>query len=161
MSGHVLDNDVALSLLLSLENRGVDLELDGRDLLIRPRSRVTDADITPIRQHKAVLIRLVQICDDGVQQRVESFTKQKPSTAPVLKPGFRHVAGVCFSCGDRHADRHRWGRCWRCFLALQLAWNLTIEPPELDDEHGGHDAEVPNRYAQRETLRSSTTRSRS
>ena len=126
----VLDNDNALSLLYALEDRAVEIDLDGDDLIVSPRSVLTDEDITNIRQHKAALVRLVQICDDGVQERVVSFTKQRPSTAPVFEPGFRYVAGVCFSCGDRHEDRHQWGRCWRCALALRLAWGLSI--PETD-----------------------------
>ena len=140
MNRHVLDNDAALTLLLSLEHRGVDLELDDDDLLVGPRSLLTDTEIAEIKRHKAALIRLIQICDEAVQERVESFKKQKPSTAPVLEPGYRYVAGVCFSCGDRHPDRHRWGRCWRCVLALQLTWNLTIEPGDQNKD-GDDDAQ--------------------
>ena len=138
MRDHVLEDDAALTLLLDLEHRGVELELDGSDVLLGPQSAVTRADLDNVRRHKAALIQLVRIADEGVQERLEAFKAQKPSTAPVLIRGFRYVAGVCFACGTRSQDRTRFGRCWRCALALRLAWNLTIATTDCQPEEVLH-----------------------
>lgn len=156
MTDHVLDHEEALALLLDLEERGVEIELDGEDVLLGPGSAVTSQDRTEVQRHKATFVQLVRIADEGVQTRLAAFKDQKPSTDPRLIPGFRYVAGVCFSCGERCQDRTRWGRCWRCALALRLAWNCPIpshpeEVPlpestrhqQLDLEAGGQAAATP------------------
>ncbi len=122
---NVLDDAEALALLLSLEDRQVDLTLDGSELVVSPKSMLTQGDIIAIRRNKPSLVTLVQIADLGVQDRLESFKAQRPSTAPVFTRGWRYLKGVCFSCGVRtRADQ--WGRCWRCALALRLALGSSI-----------------------------------
>src|SRR5271166_2826003 len=44
------------TLLARLAERGIDVKADGTDLVVRPGSRLTDADRATIRQHKAELL---------------------------------------------------------------------------------------------------------
>ena len=56
----------ALTLLWSLEDRGLIVELDDGDLLVGPRGQLTGADRQGIREHKDELISLVKLCDEAV-----------------------------------------------------------------------------------------------
>ena len=127
----VLQNSDALALLLNLENRGVDLSLDGDELVVRPAAALTRDEVLALRRHKASLVRLIQITDPEVQDRLVSFRAQRPSTAPVFSPGWRYLKGLCFSCGARRQPS-TWGRCWRCAFALRLAWQLPISVSETE-----------------------------
>jgi hypothetical protein len=49
----------AIELALDLERRGVHLELDGADILVGPRDRITDDDRQQIRALKPFLLVLV------------------------------------------------------------------------------------------------------
>ncbi len=66
----------------------------------------------------------------GVRDRLEAFQAQWPSTAPVFVPHVRYMAGVCYSCAER-TQPGRFGRCWRCALALRQVWNLLVSDPAL------------------------------
>ena len=127
----VLQDSAALALLLSLEDRGVDITLDGSQLVVRPLSALTSDEVQAVRRHKQSLVRLVQIADPDVQDRVVSFRAQRPSTAPVFSPGWRYLKGLCFSCGAR-LQPSTWGRCSRCAFALRLAWGLPISASETE-----------------------------
>lgn len=55
----------ALALLDTLTRRGVRLLPDGDGLVIRPASRLTDADRAAIREHKTELLRLLSPAFDA------------------------------------------------------------------------------------------------
>jgi len=57
--------DPVLHLLWSLEDRGVDIRLDGDDTLVmKPLSQIPEADRVLIRRFKAHLVLLVRGCND-------------------------------------------------------------------------------------------------
>ena len=56
----------AVTLLWSLENRGLIVELDDGDLLVGPRGQLTGTDRQGIRAHKDELISLVRVCGEVV-----------------------------------------------------------------------------------------------
>jgi hypothetical protein len=53
----------ALRVLWALEDRGLDLQLDGEDIIIRPRGALTDADRATIVRLKPYLVALIAACD--------------------------------------------------------------------------------------------------
>ena len=130
--GSNMFDDVALPLLIDLGHQGFDLRVTGGELYIRPVDRVTSALRAQLRRHKAALVTLITICDDGVQARVARF-KQLIVDAPadVVLPALVFLAGVpyvkarCFSCGDPITEL-RYGRCWRCSLAWRLAAGVPL-----------------------------------
>lgn len=124
-------DDPALAILLDLERRGFHLRVTGGELFIKPAARVTAEIRARLHQHKPALVMLVDICDDGVQDRVAMFkdlivTKPIDVMLPALifRPDTPYVEGVCFSCGDA-LDTARWGRCWRCSLGWRLAVGVS------------------------------------
>ncbi|HAD76259.1 MAG TPA: hypothetical protein DCG16_10780 [Gemmatimonadetes bacterium] len=57
--------DPALHLLWSLEDRGVDIRIDGDDTLVmKPISKIPESDRVLIRRYKAHLVLLVRGCND-------------------------------------------------------------------------------------------------
>ena len=129
-----------VELLGRLAEQGFDLTVQRGRLRVTPSDRLTTGLEAEIRQHRDDLVRQVRLGDSGVQERLAAFTSQLPSTAPVLVSGVRYVAGTCFSCADRLAP-DQFGRCWRCALALRLAWHLPISNADLTFTQGGDDAE--------------------
>ena len=95
-------DSAALPLLITLQEQGFDLQVTGGALFIRPVERVTAELRAQLRQHKPGLTALVQVCDQGVRDRVEVFRRQleaDPTTiGPFLfKVGVPYGRGVCFS----------------------------------------------------------------
>jgi hypothetical protein len=57
--------DPALRLLWSLEERGVDMRIDGDStILMKPMSRISASDRDLIRRYKAHLLILIRGCND-------------------------------------------------------------------------------------------------
>jgi len=57
--------DPVLSLLWSLEERGVDIRIDGDDVLaMKPLSQISEPERVLIRRHKAHFLALVRGCND-------------------------------------------------------------------------------------------------
>ena len=56
--GHVVPLPL-LRFCWGLEDRGVNLALDGGDILAKPASRLTDTDCATIREHKQELVQLL------------------------------------------------------------------------------------------------------
>jgi hypothetical protein len=52
----------ALQVLWDLEHRGLDLQVEGADIVVRPRGVLTDADRAEIRRLKPDLIALIAYC---------------------------------------------------------------------------------------------------
>jgi hypothetical protein len=52
----------ALQILWMLEDRGLDLQLDGDDIVVRPRGQLTDDDRAQIRRLKPHLVALIAYC---------------------------------------------------------------------------------------------------
>ena len=131
-------DSAALPLLITLQEQGFDLQVTGGALFIKPVERVTAELRAQLRQHKPGLTALVQVCDQGVRDRVEVFRRQleaDPTTiGPFLfKVGVPYGRGVCFSCGACLPDAY-FGRCWRCSLGWRLAYRLPV-PAELAAAH--------------------------
>jgi hypothetical protein len=57
----------AVTLLLRLEERGVDIRVDCEGLSVGPSNRLSDDDRRAIREHKQSLIALTLMCDSEVQ----------------------------------------------------------------------------------------------
>ena len=55
----------ALRLCWALEDRGLNLELDGDDLLVRPRTLLTDTDRAAIRELRPYLKSLIHYCSSS------------------------------------------------------------------------------------------------
>ena len=111
-------NSPAVAVLCGLEDAGLDLAVvDGR-LRVWPVERLTAEHERVIRQHRAELVTLVRICDDGVQERLVAFKAQlrevPEGTTPdfVFQRGTPYTKSVCFSCGATLPEP-RYGRCWR------------------------------------------------
>ena len=133
----------AVAVLCDLEHAGLDLAVvDGR-LRVWPVERLTADYEQLIQQHRDELVTLVNICDDGVQERVARF-KQLIVDAPadvllpalVFQAGVPYVKALCFSCGDPLGEP-RYGRCWRCSLAWRLAMQVPITGGRLRLDTGG------------------------
>ncbi len=122
----------ALPLLLDLERRDITVRVDGDDLVITPKAWLAETDMASLRALKDELFLLVLVYDDGVQERLSAF-KTQTGTTFIFEPGYRYVAGVCFSCGARLRKSTRFGRCWRCSLAWRLASNLPTTKGDLWD----------------------------
>jgi hypothetical protein len=60
--GYIVSLD-ALQLLWNLETRGLNLEEEGQQLAVSPRSLLTDDDRARIRQHRDELLQLVRYCE--------------------------------------------------------------------------------------------------
>lgn len=126
----------AVALLLRLEHDGFALAAaDGR-LLVKPADRLSETDREALREHKAALLTLLRIVDEGVQHRRAVFASKLAegglAVLPdlVLTPGIAPVAGRCVSCGDG-LEAPRAGKCWRCCLAWRLAVGVPI-PADLE-----------------------------
>lgn len=52
----------ALQVLWDLEHRGLDLQLDGADIVVRPKGRLTEADREQLRRLKPHVIALISYC---------------------------------------------------------------------------------------------------
>lgn len=50
----------AVEVALDLERRGCHLEVDGQDILVGPRDRVTDEDRDTIRELKPWIVQLIR-----------------------------------------------------------------------------------------------------
>lgn len=135
MTADVLQSP-AVGILCGLEADGfqVDVTADGV-LRIAPRSRLTPERMSAISVQRDALRMLVRICDEGVQERRETFARQLEMAPPgVLVPCFvfrevPYVKGRCHACGDR-LEREQWGSCWRCMLARRLVCRAPI-PADL------------------------------
>jgi len=129
----------ALPLLLKLEADGFSVNIDGDKLLVNPVSRLAPGVRQQLREHKADLLMLIRVCDDGVQERRAAFASQiarnlalsgKPMLpALVFVPGLAYVAGRCHSCAEP-METTRIAKCWRCCLAWRLAYGLPV-PADL------------------------------
>ncbi len=54
----------AIQLLWAFEDRGLTLRLDGKGLLVGPRSQLTPADRSAIHRHKDELMSLLHVCTE-------------------------------------------------------------------------------------------------
>ena len=146
----------ALDLLLTMERDELQIEATDADVLrISPAARLDADRLAMVRRYKPELLRLIRMCDDGVQARLVSY-RQQLEAAPAwqvpafwFRPDVPYQAGVCFSCGDRlpPADvrtitcertdgtsvevtlTSRFGRCWRCAFAFRLAVGAELPSP--------------------------------
>jgi hypothetical protein len=122
----------AVGILCGLEADGFRVTLTSAGVVtIAPRSRLTTERMAAISAHKDALRTLLRICDEGVQERRESFARQlaaAPSSAAVPPLQFReapYVSARCHACGDS-LESPQWGSCWRCVLARRLVCHAPI-----------------------------------
>jgi hypothetical protein len=59
----------AVELALDLERRGCHLELDGPDILLGPRSLITDEDRTAVKALKPHLVALIGYVDNEAREQ--------------------------------------------------------------------------------------------
>ena len=136
-----------LALLLRLQAEGFEVQAGPDVLRVRPVARVTPELLTELREHKANLLMLVRICDEGVQDRRKVFRRQIETAPPeIVLPRLVHcetpyVQGRCHTCGDE-LETDRWGSCWRCMLARRLACGTPIPTDLLDSLAETHRAMV-------------------
>ena len=127
---HVFDGP-GLPLLLDLEAHGFDLAVRHGELWIKPVGRLSPEQRTHVQQHRDALVTLVRCCDNGVQERLVVFKRQRQKvptgTMPafVFQPDTPYTKGVCFSCGAALSVA-QFGRCWRCSLAWRMAAEVMI-----------------------------------
>ena len=88
----------------------------------------TCRSVPDLQTHKATLVRLVQITDKGVQDRLVSFQAQMPSTALGCASAFR----VWPACASRLGSNILHHKPLGTVLALQLAWHLFITDASTD-----------------------------
>ena len=62
LSGGLVVPLTALQLCWQLEDRGLDLQLDGDDIVIRPRTLLTDCDRAAIRELRPHVKALIAYC---------------------------------------------------------------------------------------------------
>ncbi len=134
----IFESPVA-AIVCELERDGfrVDLRPDGR-VGIAPRSRLTPARMREIVAHCDALRALLRrVFDAGVQERREAFRQQLDAPHPgvlvpalLFRPGVPYTLSLCFSCGDG-VPGTRFGRCWRCAVALRLALRVPISVETL------------------------------
>ena len=123
-------NSLAVAVLCGLEDVGLDLAMVERRLRVRPVERLTVEHEHLIRHHRNELAALVQICDEGVQDRVVVFRAQLEADPTTVGPflfraGVTYRRYVCFSCGVGLPGPW-FGRCWRCSLGWRLAYGLPV-----------------------------------
>ena len=56
--------DPVLHLLWSLEERGVEIRIDGDTLIMKPMSQISDSERVLIRRYKAHFLALVRGCNE-------------------------------------------------------------------------------------------------
>jgi len=90
--------DNALHLLLSLENRGVQIRIDHDALVMTPISKIPDSDRRLIKQFKAHLMHLVRGCEELIQREEIQGGYQPPSVRQ--GPSVRSAASEHPTRGD-------------------------------------------------------------
>ena len=70
--------DHALYLLLSLEDRGVQIRIEHDALIMTPTSKIPDPDRRLIKQYKAHLMHLVRGCEELIQREAVQGGYQPP-----------------------------------------------------------------------------------
>jgi hypothetical protein len=70
--------DNALHLLLSLENRGVQIRIDHDALTMKPMSKITDSDRRLIKQYRSHIIHLVRGCEELIRREAVQGGYQPP-----------------------------------------------------------------------------------
>jgi hypothetical protein len=137
LSADVFDSP-AVMLLADLEAEGFSVTVtDDGVLRIAPRSRLSPERMQSVATHRHDLSALVRLCDDGVQARRQCFRQLLDQhfadgrlPALLYRQDVAYIAGSCFSCGDT-LDRPRYGRCWRCAVAMRLALRVPISPDTM------------------------------
>jgi hypothetical protein len=107
-------------LMATLADCGVTVLLDGPDLILRPRARLTPDLLASVRAEKAALVERLRSQADAVAARVATFRASGPPW--VLRSGLSYKRGRCFSCGDTLAGVV-FGRCAVCSEAL---WRVLM-----------------------------------
>ena len=107
MTGSDVFESPAVRVLLELERLECRLELDqaGR-LHVSPRSRIPGALLDKLPEVTDELKLLVRICDDGTQERVESFKRQLADTPADQIPSVPLQAGCALRPGLVLLVRH-------------------------------------------------------
>jgi hypothetical protein len=122
-------------LILEIEAAGVELAVEGRQLLARPDTKLSADHRARLKAQYAPVVALLRTFDDGVKDRRTVFEGQIAAAGdrvvlPLLtyRPDLAYVADRCWSCGDA-LERPTFGRCWRCSVAWRLAAGVQV--PEL------------------------------
>ena len=66
LKGGLITPVAAIKLALNLEARGCQMEREGDDLIVGPRTLITDDDRAAIRMWKTHLLAILAYCDTGV-----------------------------------------------------------------------------------------------
>lgn len=119
----------ALGLLVQLEAKGFSIAAVGDRLKVKPISRLAAEQRADLERHRREILMLLRICDETVQARREAFVAQLAALgdsipAFVFRRGI-YAPGACYSCGEE-LDPRAYSRCWRCVLALRLAFHAPI-----------------------------------
>jgi hypothetical protein len=137
MSGNLIErrdvlNSPAHRVLLELADAGVQIRVvDGR-VRLSPLNLITEDQRAALGAHpKAVRLLAIIGTDDGVQARVEEFSRQLAAEGD---GAFRFetspwVGVRCWSCGDATL---RPMRCWRFVLSLRLACHVPTDESFAD-----------------------------
>jgi hypothetical protein len=82
--------DHALYLLLSLEDRGVQIRIEHDALVMTPTSKIPDSDRRLIKKYRAHLMHLVRGCEELIQREDIQGGYQPPPQRP--RPSVRSSA---------------------------------------------------------------------
>ena len=117
-------------LLLDLAQRGLSLEADGGDLVVRPRGKVTDELLAKLRVHKPELLAALAAPRETAYQRWEQAVREVgerwnrlfagQQDAPWLDdPDLQQEIGQAIKAGDLGRTLGlvaEWRRAWLEFL---------------------------------------------
>ena len=127
----------ASELLMTLRDRGIQLEAQGDKLRYYPASAVGVELREALAAHKAEVLALLKVNDEEIAWRIKAMIPQIPDTGPIplliARAGIETTQGQCVSCGNwlQTGDGFI---CTLCGRAKSLALEIAISKPTSSDE---------------------------
>ena len=121
-------------LLNALRSRDLSISVEGADIRVSPKSRLSDDDRNALRHHKQEVLAKLQAESDEITRRTSVMRLQLPSNGPIpfltLGGDLPEIPGSCPSCGASLREPERY-RCHLCAAAARGALRSRAPPTPL------------------------------